>query len=53
MCQNGIFIEQLMGMFLNDYFCDFFFLSQLVNPNNKDIRDIPRLAPPVMTRELL
>ncbi|KAF3948186.1 hypothetical protein CMV_025786 [Castanea mollissima] len=24
-----------------------------VNPNNKDIRDIPGLAPPAMTRELL
>lgn len=26
---------------------------QLVNPNNKDIRDIPGLAPPAMNRKLL
>ena len=28
-------------------------MSQLVNPNNKDIRDIPGLAPPAMTQKLL
>ncbi|KAF3972832.1 hypothetical protein CMV_003697 [Castanea mollissima] len=27
--------------------------AQLLNPNNKDIGDIPGLAPPAMTRELL
>lgn len=27
--------------------------TQLVNPNNKDIRDIPGLAPPAPTRKLL
>ncbi|KAL6008519.1 hypothetical protein ACLOJK_034031 [Asimina triloba] len=27
--------------------------AQLVNPNNKDIRDIPGLAPPAQTRKLL
>ncbi|XP_030949365.1 novel plant SNARE 11-like [Quercus lobata] len=27
--------------------------KKLVNPNNKDIRDIPGLAPPAMTRKLL
>jgi len=26
---------------------------QIVNPNNKDIRDIPGLAPPVPSRRLL
>ena len=31
----------------------FIFMSQLGNPNNKDIRDIPELAPPAMTRKLL
>lgn len=29
------------------------FLFQLVNPHNKDIRDIPGLAPPAMNRRLL
>nr|POE98180.1 putative plant snare 11 [Quercus suber] len=28
-------------------------IVKLVNPNNKDIRDIPGLAPPAMTRKLL
>ena len=28
----------------------FIFMSQLGNPNNKDISDIPELAPPAMTR---
>uniref|UniRef100_A0A7N2N4F3 t-SNARE coiled-coil homology domain-containing protein n=1 Tax=Quercus lobata TaxID=97700 RepID=A0A7N2N4F3_QUELO len=28
-------------------------IVKLVNPNNKDIRDIPGLAPPAMTQELL
>ncbi|KAK4551263.1 hypothetical protein RGQ29_032431 [Quercus rubra] len=30
-----------------------FIIVKLVNPNNKDIRDIPGLAPPAMTRELV
>ena len=28
-------------------------MSQLVNPNNNDIREIPGLAPPAITRKLL
>ncbi|KAJ0049529.1 hypothetical protein Pint_15733 [Pistacia integerrima] len=28
-------------------------IVKLVNPNNKDIRDIPGLAPPAMSRRLL
>ncbi|XP_030949694.1 novel plant SNARE 11-like isoform X6 [Quercus lobata] len=28
-------------------------IVKLVNPNNKDIKDIPGLAPPAMTRKLL
>ena len=28
-------------------------ITQLVNPNNKDIRDVPGLAPPALTRKLL
>ena len=38
---------------LNFFHEIFIFMSQLVNPNNKDIRDIPGLAPPAMTRKLL
>lgn len=29
------------------------YFLQIVNPNNKDIRDIPGLAPPAPTRRLL
>jgi SNARE protein len=28
-------------------------ILQIVNPHNKDIRDIPGLAPPAQTRRLL
>ena len=30
-----------------------FYTPQLVNPNNKDIQDIPGLAPPAQSRKLL
>jgi hypothetical protein len=41
--------------FQKKFVFDEFYTSvfQLVNPHNKDIRDIPGLAPPAMNRKLL
>ena len=52
-CSLSLSLSQFLSICFKKNSWFFIFMSQLGNPNNKDIRDIPGLAPPAMTRKLL